>query len=96
MLGAGLRGIEEGLEPPAPTEDKNLFNLSRQELRNQGFSTLPENLGEAVELFAESDLMRQILGDHIHSYLVAAKRAEWNDYQGAVSQWEQDRYLGVL
>lgn len=96
MLAAGLRGIEEGLEPPEPTEDKNLFNLSRQELRKQGFATLPENLGEAVELFAESDLMRSVLGDHIHSYLVDAKRAEWNDYQGAVSQWEQERYLGVL
>ena len=40
--------------------------------------------------------MRATLGDHVHSYLVAAKRAEWNDYQGYVSQWERDRYLAVL
>ena len=97
MLAAGLAGIEEELElQGAPTRDQDLFMLSRQDLRQQGIATLPESLGEAVELFAESELMRATLGDHIHSYLVAAKRAEWNDYQGYVSQWERDRYLAVL
>mgnify|MGYP000069657816 CR=1 FL=1 len=56
--------------------------LSRQDLRQQGIATLPESLGEAVELFAESELMRATLGDHIHSYLVAAKRAEWTTTRG--------------
>ena len=96
MLAAGLAGIEEELELQEPNEDQDLFMLSRQDLRQQGIATLPESLGEAVELFAESELMRATLGDHIHSYLVAAKRAEWNDYQGYVSQWERDRYLAVL
>ena len=96
MLAAGLAGIEEGLELQPPTEDQDLFALSRQDLRRQGIQTLPESLGEAVELFAGSALMRETLGDHIHSYLVAAKRAEWNEYQGNVSAWERDRYLAVL
>ena len=96
MLAAGLAGIEEGLELQPPTEDQDLFALSRQDLRRQGIQTLPESLGEAAELFAGSALMRETLGDHIHSYLVAAKRAEWNEYQGNVSAWERDRYLAVL
>ncbi|MEG0303005.1 MAG: glutamine synthetase family protein [Gordonibacter sp.] len=96
MLAAGLKGIEDELELQPPTEDQDLFSLARQDLRRQGIQTLPESLGEAIELFAESALMRETLGDHIHSYLVAAKRAEWNDYQGYVSQWERDRYLAVL
>lgn len=96
MLAAGLKGIEDELELTAPTEDQDLFMLSRQDLRDQGIQTLPESLGEAIELFAESELMRETLGDHIHGYLVRAKRAEWNDYQGFVSQWERDRYLAVL
>ena len=96
MLAAGLKGIEDELELQPPTEDQDLFALSRQDLRRQGFHTLPESLGEAVELFAASDLMRETLGEHIHSYLVSAKRAEWNEYQGNVSCWERDRYLAVL
>lgn len=96
MLAAGLKGIEDELELCPPTEDQDLFALSRQDLRRQGLETLPESLGEAVELFAESELMRETLGEHIHTYLVEAKRSEWNDYQGFVSQWEHDRYLAVL
>ena len=96
MLAAGLRGIEEGLELQPPTEDQDLFCLSRQDLRRAGIKTLPESLGEAVELFAASSLMRETLGEHIYDYLVSAKRAEWNDYLGYVTEWERDRYLGVL
>ncbi|MEG0375597.1 MAG: glutamine synthetase family protein [Raoultibacter sp.] len=96
MLSAGLKGIEDELELQVPTEDHELFMLSRQELRKLGLTPLPETLGEAVELFAESDFMREVLGDHIHAYLVEAKRAEWNGYQRNVTQWERDRYLAVL
>ena len=79
-----------------PTEGLDLFELSRQDLRKQGVRTLPESLGEAVELFAESELMKKTLGEHIHGYLVETKRAEWNEYQGTVSEWERNRYLEVL
>lgn len=85
MLAAGLAGIEEGLSlmPPA--------DAGAQDARS-----LPRNLGEAIELFEASDLMRRTLGDHIHRYLVDAKREEWGSYQSSVSQWERDRYLAVL
>lgn len=96
MLAAGLAGIEEGLEPPAPIEDRDLFTQPRQELLRQGFRTLPESLGQAVELFRRSKLMRETLGDHICDYLVEAKQAEWDEYQSNVSTWELDRYLAVL
>lgn len=96
MLAAGLKGIEDELELEPPTEDQDLFNLSRQELRGAGMQTLPETLGEAVELFAQSELMRETLGEHIHSYLVATKREEWNAYQSVVTEWELKRCLAVL
>ncbi len=96
MLAAGLKGIEEGLELQPPTEDQNLSRLSRQELRSQGIQTLPESLGEAVELFAASQLMRETLGDHLHTYLVNNKRDEWNAYQSVVTPWELERSLAVL
>ncbi len=96
MLAAGLKGIEEELELQDPHENCDLFLLSRQDLKAQGIRTLPDTLGEAIELFAESDLMHETLGDHIHSYLVNTKREEWNEYQCYVSQWEHNRYLAVL
>lgn len=96
MLAAGLRGIEEELELADPIENQNLFGQPRYAVREQGIQTLPATLGEAVELFAESELMREVLGEHIHSYLVKTKREEWHEYQGFVSQWEHDRYLAVL
>ena len=96
VLAAGLAGIEEGLEPPAPIEDRDLFTQPRQELLRQGFRTLPESLGQAVELFRGSKLMRETLGDHICDYLVEAKQTEWDEYQSNVSAWELDRYLAVL
>ena len=92
MLAAGLAGIEEGLAPADPIEDENLFISDSDD--NLGL--LPINLGEAVERFAASDLMRETLGDHIHSYLVEAKRKEWISYLRYVSEWELERYLAVL
>ena len=40
--------------------------------------------------------MRETLGDHIHSYLVRAKKAEWAEYNRTVSAWELDRYLPMM
>ncbi len=96
LLSAGLAGIREGLEPPAPVEMSDLGTSSREELLADGISSLPETLGQAVDLFANSQLMRDTLGEHTHSYLVRTKRAEWEAYQGAVSPWELNRFLAVL
>lgn len=96
MLSAGLQGIKDKLPLMDAVEGKDLGALSRQQLRAAGVDTLPESLGEAVEIFAQSTLMREVLGDHIHQYLVDEKRREWNDYQGHVSKWELDNYLEVL
>ncbi len=95
MLAAGLAGIEEELEPADPVEDRNLFAYSPQG-NGDAFAMLPSNLGEAVDRFEASELMKQILGEHIHSYLVETKRAEWLEYLRQVSQWELDRCLAVL
>ena len=96
MLAAGLAGIEEGLELADPIEDKNLFDYSPKAMHEAGLKRLPANLGEAVNRFESSELMRKVLGDHIHSCLVETKRAEWVAYLTHVSPWELDRYLAVL
>lgn len=96
MLAAGLAGIREELEPPAPVEGKDLFTYSSPAAEDAGLEMLPANLGEAVARFESSELMKRTLGEHIHTYLVEAKRAEWMGYLRHVSSWELDRYLAVL
>lgn len=96
MLAAGLAGIEEGLELMPPADEAAPIGCTRCEHRARGIETLPESLGEAVERFAESKLMRETLGEHIHDYLVRTKREEWEAYQGIVTAWELERNLAVL
>ena len=95
MLGAGLKGIEEKL-PLAPEATNNIFNMTDAELEADGIKTLPGSLGDAIELFANSELMKEVLGEHIHTFYVHNKRAEWNEYRTQVTQWELDKYLSVI
>jgi glutamine synthetase len=95
MLGAGLKGIEDELELPAEFT-ANAFALSLGELTAAGIETLPSNLGSAIELFEHSELMRDILGEHIHNYFVSNKRAEWAEFCAHVTDWELTRYLATL
>jgi glutamine synthetase len=95
MLGAGLRGIEEGLEL-RPESSNNIFEMTEEEVDAAGIGTLPTNLGDAIELFEKSQLMKDILGDHIHKFFVENKKAEWSEYVSQVTEWELDKYLGVL
>jgi len=95
MLGAGLKGIEEGLEIPAEASN-NIFDMTETELDDAGIAILPGTLGEAIQLFEHSETMKEILGEHIHEFFVMNKKAEWDAFQLDVSQWELDRYLPIL
>src|SRR5215204_5376909 len=95
LLHAGLEGIEKGYELPEPMET-NLYHLTVEERREQGIVSLPETLGEAVDEFAASDLMRRALGDLIFDNYVKLKRKEWDEYRVQLTEWELDRYLGSL
>jgi glutamine synthetase len=95
LLAAGLEGIEKGYELPEPME-KNLYHLTPDERRKLGIGQLPETLGEAIELTAESELVLRTLGEHIFNRYVEIKRQEWEDYRIQVTPWEIERYLAVL
>ena len=95
MLGAGLKGIEEKL-PLAPEATNNIFHMSDAELDAAGIKTLPGTLGEAIDLFEHSALMKEVLGEHIHEFYVANKRKEWDEYRMQVTEWELDKYLSII
>ncbi len=95
LLHAGLEGIERGYELEAPMET-NLYHLTAEQRRERGIVSLPETLGEAIDEFAASELMRRAFGAHIFDNYVTLKRREWDEYRVQLTQWELDRYLGVL
>ena len=95
LLQAGLEGIEKGYELPEPME-KNLYHLSPDDRRRLGIEQLPETLGQAIEIAAESELVLRTLGEHMLNRYVDIKRQEWEDYRVQVTAWELGRYLPVL
>jgi glutamine synthetase len=95
MLAAGLKGIEQRIEPPPPVE-KDIFKLSDRERKEMQIDCLPGSLEEAVREFEKSDLARQTLGDHIFDSLIANKKVEWDRYRIRVSDFELENYLPWL
>jgi glutamine synthetase len=91
-LKAGLDGIKNGINPPAPV-DQNIFEMSEQELQSRGIGCLPGTLGDALEELKKDRLIQEALGPHIFEKFVAAKTLEWNEYRIQVHPWEQSMYL---
>ncbi len=95
MLQAGLEGIEHGYELPEPME-QNLYHLSPEERAQRGIEQLPETLGEAIEVAAESELVLRTLGEHTFRRFVEIKRQEWDDYRVQVTPYEIEHFLPIL
>jgi glutamine synthetase len=95
MLQAGLEGIEHGYELPEPME-QNLYHLSPEERAQRGVEQLPETLGEAIELAADSELVLRTLGEHTFRRFVEIKRQEWEDYRVQVTPYELEQFLPIL
>jgi glutamine synthetase len=95
MLAAGLKGIEDGLEPPDPIEE-NVYEMTEKQREARGIRTLPANLADAIALTEKSALVKEALGDHVFNAFIENKKIEWNQYRIHVSKYEQDRYLPML
>ncbi|MBV9661059.1 MAG: glutamine synthetase [Acidimicrobiales bacterium] len=95
VLAAGLTGIEKGYELPAEAA-ANLYELSPAQRLAEGIESLPGSLSEAVDAMERSELMAEVLGEHVFEWFVRNKRAEWADYKSEVTGFEYRRYLTSL
>jgi len=95
MLAAGLKGIEDGLEPPEPIEE-NVYEMNEAERAKRGIRTLPASLSEAIQLTEKSKLVREALGEHVFSAFITNKKIEWDLYRTQVTGYEINRYLPIL
>jgi glutamine synthetase len=95
MLGAGLNGIEKKMKLPDPIEE-DIFEMNPAERRAHGITDLPGNLYAATLETEKSELVREVLGEHIFNKFIENKKIEWDAYRTHVSQFEIDKYLPVL
>jgi glutamine synthetase len=95
MLAAGLRGIEEKVEPPEPIE-QDIFRMSAEERASLKIEPLPGTLGEALNYMRRSKLVRESLGNHLFSHFLYIKGQEWLSYGAHVTDWEIKNLLPTL
>ena len=62
----------------------------------RGIGTLPASLWDAVQVTAQSELVRRALGDHVFENFIKNKKIEWDNYRVEVCQFELKRYLPIL
>jgi glutamine synthetase len=95
MLAAGLEGIENNYEPPAPVEE-NVYEMSEEEREKRGIGVLPASLLEAIQITEKSEVVQKALGDHVFNAFIQNKKIEWDEYRTQVTEFELDKYLPIL
>ncbi|NJE76813.1 type I glutamate--ammonia ligase [Thermococcus sp. ES12] len=105
ILMAGLDGIRRKLEPSAYVEE-NVYEMDGSKRESLGIDTLPESLGEALELLEKDKVVRKALGGAYRNFRTYKER-EWEEYleylgakglpEGTkkVTEWEMERYFHV-
>jgi glutamine synthetase len=73
-----------------------VWSLSAAERRAMGYESLPENLSQAIDVMAGSELVAEVLGEHVFDFFLRNKRAEWEEYRRRVTPYERQRYLGIM
>ncbi len=92
ILAAGLEGIKNKTAPKHMV-DYNIFDLSVKERAEQGIESLPGTLFESANYLEQDELLRKVLGTHVHDNILKIARAEWDAYKVQVHDWEIERYL---
>ncbi len=94
VIAAGLRGIRDGYDLPAPAED-DVWSLSEPERRALGYQPLPGSLESALSVMERSEFIPEALGEHVFDYFLRNKRSEFEAYRRQVTPFELKRYLSL-
>ncbi len=86
-LAAGLWGVKNEIEPPAPVSGNGYASKSKP---------LPRNLKDAVALLKKSDRAREILGEEFVDHFVRTREWEVRQFERAVTTWELERYMELV
>jgi len=95
MLASGLKGIDNKYQLPEPLE-RDVYNLSYEEMKQLGVTCLPGSLVEAIEITEKSELLKEAVGEHVFTNLIMSKKIEWDEYRKQVHEYETKTYLPIL
>ena len=84
-IGAGLYGIEHGLELP-PEYKGNGYVAT-------GVPRMPRALWEAIGELERSEAAREIFGEDVVAHYLNAAKVEQHQYDAVVHNWDRERYL---
>ncbi|WP_445259236.1 glutamine synthetase family protein [Nocardioides aurantiacus] len=84
LAGIGA-GLEKGIDPP-PATHGDAYTAS-------GVERVPKDLRTATELFEQSDIARDWLGDDFVDFYVETRLWEVNEHRLSISDWELRRHL---
>ena len=73
-----------------------MWALTSAERRALGIRPLPQNLDQAIIAMQDSELVAEILGEHVFDFFLRNKREEWHEYRRQVTEFELSRYLPML
>ncbi|MDX6505203.1 MAG: glutamine synthetase [Gaiellaceae bacterium] len=82
LIAAGLHGIEQGLELPAPLEG-NAYESDAERF--------PGSLREAIEALEQGSVARAALGDEVVEHYLNYARTEQRLFDSVVTSWERER-----
>ncbi len=89
MLGTLLYGIENKLEPQAPTEGCVYEDESVELLPTNSVELLPTNWFTAIDAFEESEIVPQIFPQEMRDILIAVKRQEAEHFTKQITNFER-------
>ncbi len=85
VVGAGLLGIERGIEPPAEYKGNGYVAT--------GCDRMPRALHEAIRELEKSQAAIDIFGPDVVAHYLNAARVEQETYDAIVHPWDRERYL---
>lgn len=92
IIMAGLRGIEQKIEPPEPCLI-DPAKVNDEEREKRGWHRYPENLLDALRALQRDSLFREVWGDALINEYIKLKMHQWYSYHNHVSDWEREKLL---
>ncbi|MFN8458808.1 MAG: glutamine synthetase family protein [Anaerolineae bacterium] len=89
ILQAARLGVVHNLTPPPPEELDCLENQSTER-------HTPDDLNQALNALEADTALVEAVGPEIVANFVAVKRAEWDKFAAAVTDWERNYYLPFI
>jgi len=80
MLAAGIRGIEEKLDPAPPTTG-DVYEDAKA-------GDIPQTLRSATETLRNSKMLREAMGDDVVDHYTRAAEWEQEEFDKVVTDWE--------